>query len=66
MIQLEFTGTLVSNASYDAFPDNNVFQFTNVLSQNLCFSQNEKWMVCLNLISVSNFIEGHAKAHSQI
>ena len=39
---------------------------TNVLSQNLRFSQNEKWMICLNSISVSNIIEGHAEAHSQI
>ena len=66
MNQSEFTVTLVSNASYDIFPNNTVFQFTNVLSQNLRFSQNEKWMVCLNSISVSNIIEGHAEAHSQI
>ena len=29
-------------------------------------SQNEKWMVCLNSISVSNSIEGYAEAYSQI
>ena len=66
MNQSEFTVTLVSNASYDIFPNNSVFQFTNVLSQNLRFSQNEKWMVCLNSISVSNIIEGYAEAYSQI
>ena len=58
--------TLVSNASYDIFPNNTVFQFTNVLSQNLRFSQNEKWMVCLNSISVSNIIEGYTEAQRQI
>ena len=58
--------TLVSNASYDIFPNNSVFQFTNVLSQNLHFSQNEKWMVCLNSISVSNIIEGYTEAQRQI
>ena len=65
MNQSEFTVTLVSNASYDIFPNNTVSIYKCIIT-NLRFSQNEKWMVCLNSISVSNIIEGHAEAHSQI
>ena len=50
----EFTVTLVSNASTDIYPNNHVFNFTNVLAKTLVFPRNENWRVCLQSISLTN------------
>ncbi len=50
----EFTVTLISNASYDIYPDNNVFSFNTILAKPLHFDLNEDWRVCLQSISITN------------
>ncbi len=52
--QDEFTITLLSNASYDIYPDNNVFNFSTVLAKPLRFESNDDWRVCLQSISLTN------------
>ncbi len=49
----EFTVTLLSNASTDIFPNNTVFDFTNVLARTLRFPPDENWRVCLQSISLT-------------
>ena len=49
----EFTVTLLSNSSYDIYPKNTVFDFTNILARTLHFPPCEKWRVCLQSISVT-------------
>ena len=52
--QNEFTVTLLSNASYDIYPQNNVFNFSTVLAKPLNFNLEEDWRVCLQSISLTN------------
>lgn len=53
----EFTITLLSNASFDLHPKNNVYSFTNVLAQKLIFPEEENWRVCLHSISMATTSE---------
>ena len=48
----EFSVTLVSNASTDKYPNNHVFNFTNVLAKPLVLPRYEKWRVCLQSVSL--------------
>ena len=50
----EFTVTLISNASYDIYPNNNVFNFSTILAKPLHFDLTEDWRVCLQSISITN------------
>ena len=50
----EFTVTLISNASHDIYPNNHVFNFTNILAETLVSAKHEEWRVCLQSISLTN------------
>ena len=50
----EFTVTLISNASFDIYPNNHVFNFTNILAETLVLAKHEEWRVCLQSISLTN------------
>ena len=50
----EFTVTLISNASHDIYPNNHVFNFTNILAETLVLAKHEEWRVCLQSISLTN------------
>ena len=51
--QNEFTVTLLSNTSYNIYPKNNVYKFTNILAKPLSFPPEENWRVFLQSITLS-------------
>lgn len=61
----EFTATLVSNASLDIYPNNHVFNFTNILAETLTLSRHEQWRVCLQSISLTNINDEPELQNSQ-
>jgi len=61
MEKSEFYITLLSNASYDIFPDNSIYHFTNVLKNELYLPPSEKWQVCLRSISVASVLDSEVQ-----
>lgn len=56
-----FYVTLVSNASEEAYPDNNALSFTNDLAYPIDFPPEEHWRVCLHSLSMQNSIASSRK-----
>ena len=57
----EFSVTLLSNASIDIYSRNNVYEFSNVLENELHLPANENWKFCVQSISLSNYMNSTHK-----
>ena len=57
----EFSVTLLSNASVDIYSRNNVYEFSNVLENELHLPAAENWKFCVQSISLSNYMNSTHK-----